>query len=185
MSKVTILNVDFKKNMSIKVIFSLAIVCLLSFPNILGAQQIKQTGVNSYLHENKTYNFKELGAVIRINENAYRQYKLSQSLKFKTILPYSFITLGVATLGFKHETHCNGSGFCLDFKGAAHKLFWRYIVPVFGTFGIICHISIGVHKRKSIKMFNNHIDVSYLNNSETWDINIGQTNYGYGIVINF
>ncbi|NNF35519.1 MAG: hypothetical protein HKN68_15525 [Saprospiraceae bacterium] len=133
-----------------------------------------------YHYQSETYGYNDLEDVFRKSDEAYIQYEKFKSSNKKAkiygLTSLGLIAAGLITVETASEDNCSSGGVC------GTKIFGAMvgvigIIP--GTIGIIYKVKTGIHKRKSISIFNDQM----MQEEVSMEIKISGS--GIGVYISF
>ena len=167
-------------------LFLFFLLCNISAP----AQKIHVVGnqVNTFFYEKKLYKFQELEDVMIKNSDAYLVYRSALSTEkhadvFKYITLSSMLVGSVAAIVDPSPEYCDL--FCISTGQAIGIVAWLIVVPTIGVTGLILRLASNRKKIKALSLYNDTADLSDLQSTPLWNLALGSTKNGVGLVLNF
>ena len=136
-------------------------------------------------YRGEIYEFPNMGEILSQDYDAFEMYtsamKKKENAKYLGYTALGFVGAGVILIALEDGDNEN---YILT-EAVYGLLSIIVIAPVLATASLINRIKYNNKRRKTIALFNNTKEISYIDKSNDWDLKLGTGQYGYGLVLNF
>lgn len=139
---------------------------------------------DTFEYNNELHEFPDMNEIFKQDYNAHEIFS-SALIDKKKVKQLTSISLAAMSFGTIAPILDPPGNVIVSYGLFIGLVSWLIVVPTAGIVKIITKNRYHQKKHKAISLFNNFMEMGYIDYPKSWDLKVGSCLYGYGLVVNF